>query len=91
MKAQFDVHLPDEGEGEFAILSYQMNQMAKRLRMSFKRLESERELLRRMISDISHQVKTRLSSLRTFVELLLDNPDDPETRSASALQPRRCP
>ena len=81
VEGDYNTYLRDEGEGEFNILNHQFNQMANRLENSFKTLKSEKIFLKNTISDISHQLKTPLSSLIMLNELMLDDGDmDVETR-----------
>lgn len=66
----FDVYLKEDGEGEFNILNYQFNQMANRLENSISTLKKEKLFLKNIISDISHQLKTPLSSLIVINHIL---------------------
>lgn len=86
----FDVQLPEEREGELDILNHRFNQMAYRLKMSLQTLQSDKTFLKNIISDISHQLKTPLSSLMVFNELLLgDNGVDDETRKTFLIKSRQ--
>lgn len=67
----YSIVFPHEREGEFGILGHNFNMMANRLRLSLEKLNEEKKFLQTMISDISHQLKTPLSSLITMNELLL--------------------
>lgn len=62
-----------EGEGEMDILRHNFNQMANRLRLSVERLQREKVFLKDTIADISHQLKTPLSTLTINNDLLLEN------------------
>lgn len=73
VEGDFSIHLKEEGEGDFNILNHQFNQMANRLENSLNRLKEEKTFLKNTISDISHQLKTPLSSLIIFNDLLLEN------------------
>ena len=77
----FTQKLSSEGEGSFAILGHRFNQMTNRLKLTMESLKSEKTFLRDIIADISHQLKTPLSTLVINQDLLLNNPDmDIETR-----------
>ncbi len=76
MDGRFDVHFSDEGDGELDVLSFQFNQMAKRLEHTLAALEGEKSFLKEMISGVSHQLKTPLSSLKVYNELMLDQAGD---------------
>ncbi|MBU5675340.1 HAMP domain-containing histidine kinase [Alkaliphilus sp. MSJ-5] len=75
VEGDFNVYLKDEGEGEFSILNHQFNQMANRLKNSFEILKNEKIFLKNTISDISHQLKTPLSSLIMLNDLMLEDED----------------
>ena len=57
-------------EGEFYVFTYQFNLMIDRLQNSMENLKKEKIFLKNIISDISHQLKTPLSSLIMFNELM---------------------
>lgn len=67
----FTIVFPHDREGEFGILIHNFNMMANRLKLSLEKLNEDKNFLQNMISDISHQLKTPLSSLITMNELLL--------------------
>lgn len=67
----FKTVFPHEREGEFGILGHNFNMMANRLKLSLEKLNQDKDFLQTMLSDISHQLKTPLSSLLTMNELLL--------------------
>lgn len=67
----FTIQLPESREGEFDVLGHHFNQMANRLKLSLERLQQEKMFFKDILSDISHQIKTPLSSLIMFNELLL--------------------
>lgn len=73
VEGDFHVYLKDEGEGEFNILNHQFNQMANRLENSLETLKKEKVFLKNTISDISHQLKTPLSSLIMLNDLMLED------------------
>ncbi|WP_353095793.1 HAMP domain-containing sensor histidine kinase [Tissierella praeacuta] len=75
VEGDFGVYLSEEGEGDFNILNHQFNQMADRLENSLDILKKEKVFLKNMISDISHQLKTPLSSLIVINDLLLEDED----------------
>lgn len=57
-------------EGDLAILTYHFNLMANSQRDVLLRLKKEKIFLKNIISDISHQLKTPLSSLIMFNEIM---------------------
>lgn len=73
VEGDFSTYLKEEGEGDFNILNHQFNQMSNRLENSLDTLEREKVFLKNMISDISHQLKTPLSSLIIINDILLED------------------
>lgn len=65
------VTLPEESEGDFGVLGHNFNLMADRLKLGMDKLARDKLFLKNIISDISHQLKTPLSSLLTLNELML--------------------
>lgn len=81
VEGDFSIYLDEEGEGDFNILNHQFNQMTNRLENSLDTLKQEKTFLKNMISDISHQLKTPLSSLIILNDILIEDTDiDLETQ-----------
>jgi len=71
-----------QGKDEIGQLSTQFNQMAERLEASFAEVAAERDALRRFVADASHELRTPITALKTFNDLLQDAAaDDPSARA----------
>jgi signal transduction histidine kinase len=67
---------------EIGQLSRQFNAMAESLEGSFRDLRSERDSLKRFVADASHELRTPITALATFNELLQGSAaEDPAARS----------
>lgn len=82
MDGNFSMRLPTEDDGTLGRLGYQFNIMAKRLHLSIEGIKKEKEKLKGIVTDVSHQLKTPLTSLKTFNTLLIDGEsENPEIRT----------
>ena len=73
VEGDFSIVLKEEGEGDLNILNHSFNQMAGRLENSIEILQREKLFLKDTLSDISHQLKTPLSSLIMLNDLILQD------------------
>lgn len=75
----FDTLLPQTEEGTLYRLFAGINHMAAALKTGQETEHRTKEFLKNTISDISHQLKTPLTALSMYNEILLEEPDHPET------------
>ncbi len=64
------VRAPVTSKDEIGQLALGFNEMAARLQASFGELAAERDALRRFIADASHELRTPITALKSFNELM---------------------
>ncbi|MGN7764393.1 sensor histidine kinase [Paenibacillus sp. 22594] len=69
----FNIDIPRIGPQEFQQLAAQFNQMSSRLRGLFDRLHASEEARSELIANISHDLRTPMASIQSFVEALQDD------------------
>ncbi|MDC7240326.1 MAG: HAMP domain-containing sensor histidine kinase [Spirochaetales bacterium] len=69
-RENWDEPLPDSNSTEMTTLSESLDSMRRQLAVSFHDLESERDVMKRFLQDASHQLRTPVTALNTFLELL---------------------
>ena len=65
-------NLDDTKEGVFSLLNYRFNTMINAFHKSLKEVEEERKKLKELLNDLSHQLKTPISSIKLFNDFLRD-------------------
>ncbi len=70
-KGDLAARAPTTGSGEIGELGRQFNAMAGKLESTVGDLRQERDVLRRFVADASHELRTPVTALKTFNELLL--------------------
>lgn len=68
-------------EGIFNIIHSDLNKLSKSINIKIKDLDKEKENIKELVTDISHQLKTPLASLKLYNSLLLEEDLDEEDRT----------
>ncbi|MGL4570553.1 MAG: sensor histidine kinase [Clostridium sp.] len=61
-----------EGEGEFPILANEINKMVSVIKNDNEIINKEKNYLKEILTDISHQMKTPLTSIKMITDILID-------------------
>ncbi|MBV4418985.1 HAMP domain-containing histidine kinase [Clostridium tyrobutyricum] len=68
----YNISINENTEGDFSKLSTSFNSMREIIKNSINELKSEKHFLIDLLSDISHQLKTPLSSMIVYNDILLN-------------------
>lgn len=71
----------DNGEGSFSLLKNDLYKVTVRLREQAEMLQKDKTALSNLITDISHQIKTPLTSLGVLADLLAEDPPEADRRA----------
>src|SRR5262245_11458003 len=71
----------DNGEGSFSLLKNDLYKVTVRLREQAELLQKDKTALSNLIADISHQIKTPLTSLGVLADLLTEDPPEEDRRA----------
>jgi signal transduction histidine kinase len=69
---RFDARVADTGEDEIGRLGARLNEMTERLESARQRQAAEEVVRRQLLADISHELATPLTAIRTQAETMLD-------------------
>lgn len=67
-------------EGVLNIIHSDLNKLSRSLNLKIKNINKEKESIKELVTDISHQLKTPLASLKLYNSLLLEEELDEEDR-----------
>ncbi|MBC5787493.1 MULTISPECIES: sensor histidine kinase [Clostridiaceae] len=73
------------GEDEFKPVCEDFNEMAERLRISVVQLQKEEESRKELLASISHDIRSPLTSIRAYVDGLLDGIADTKEKQKAYL------
>ncbi|MDN4604970.1 ATP-binding protein [Paenibacillus sp. F6_3S_P_1C] len=72
-EGDFHTEVPLIGPQEFELLAQQFNEMSYKLKESFDSLHHSESARRELIANVSHDLRTPLASIQSFVEALEDD------------------
>lgn len=82
LHGEYSVNLVPDEEGEIAVLSSELSKMTLRLREQAERLERDKRYLSDSLADISHQLRTPLTSIRMIVSHMAGGNQSTESTQA---------
>ena len=71
----------DNGESSFSLLKNDLYKVTVRLREQAELLQKDKTALSNLISDVSHQIKTPLTSMGVLADLLAEDPPEADRRA----------
>lgn len=77
----YSLDVRDNGEGSFSLLKNDLYKVTVRLREQAELLQKDKTALSNLIADISHQIKTPLTSLGVLADLLAEDPPEEDRRA----------
>ncbi len=81
----YDIVINENKEGDFSKLAVSFNSMREIIRNNISQLKKEKQFLVDLLSDISHQLKTPLSSMIVYNDIMLSKELDKEQRQTFLL------
>ena len=72
VEGDYDIAINENKEGDFSKLAISFNSMSGIIRNNLSELEREKEFLVDLLSDISHQLKTPLSSVILYNDIMVN-------------------
>ena len=85
MEGEYDIALNENAEGDFSKLAISFNSMKDIIRNNIDDLKKEKQFLVDLLSDISHQLKTPLSSMIIYNDIMQNNELPEEKRKTFLL------
>ena len=73
MEGNFSFDISSDEEGIMSQITTGLYQMSRRMDMSLSKLNKEKENIKSLVTDISHQIKTPVSSIKLFNSILIED------------------
>jgi signal transduction histidine kinase len=77
----YSLDMRDNGEGSFSLLKNDLYKVTVRLREQAELLQKDKTALSNLIADVSHQIKTPLTSVGVLADLLAEEPPEQDRRA----------
>lgn len=74
-KKNYSINIDDNSEDELSILKNELYKITIMLKEDAENSKKDKHMLKDSLSDISHQLKTPLTSINIMLDNILDNPD----------------
>ncbi|MNC05692.1 Alkaline phosphatase synthesis sensor protein PhoR [compost metagenome] len=78
-QGKFERHIPVKGSDEFSILASEINDMSRKLKNLMDQERENERAKHELITDISHDLRTPLTSILGFLQLIADGSCDDRT------------
>ena len=75
------VNVSDLSEGELSLFAIRVDRISEKLQVEIGRADEEKEQIKQLVSNISHQLKTPLANVVMYSQLLEDDKLAPEKRA----------
>lgn len=85
IEGEYDINISENREGDLSKLAISFNSMRDVIRNNLSELRKEKQFLVDLLSDISHQMKTPLSSMIVYNDILLNKELSKEQRQTFLL------
>lgn len=80
IEGEYDISINENKEGDFSKLAVSFNSMREIIRNNINELKKEKEFLVDLMTDISHQLKTPISSMTVYNDIMLEKEISPEQK-----------
>jgi signal transduction histidine kinase len=85
IEGQYDLSIREDREGDFSKMANAFNSMREIIRNNLSELKKEKQFLVDLLSDISHQLKTPLSSMIVYNDIMVNKELSKEQRQTFLL------